>query len=188
MYVMGVTRRGGLECRCSAFSSVDSLAINFAALCLWRRAFRPFRQLVFRVEPRRAIRPPDGHFGSIGERCVQAAHRKQDGVLALARGDDMRAALDAEIPRLAGRGFKTLEQAFTPDPAKAVAGDVGDGGKGRSMRLAAGAAVAMNDRSGFGVDFVRHASAQAVSSKHGISLSNKNPARGYHPRAGFSNA
>src|SRR6185295_14751615 len=93
----------------------------------------------------------------------------QDGVLALARGDDMRAAFGAEIPRLAGRRFKTLEHVFAPDPAKAVAGDVGDGRKGRSMRLAAGAAVAMNDRSGIGIDFVRHASAQAVSSKHGVS-------------------
>jgi hypothetical protein len=107
------------------------------------------------------------HFGSIGDRCVQAAHPKQDGVLALARGDDMRAALAAEIPRLAGRGFKTFEQVFTPDPAKAVAWDVGDGRKRRSMCLAAGAAMAMNDRPGLGVDFVRHASAQAVSNQHG---------------------
>jgi hypothetical protein len=44
------------------------------------------------------------------------------------------------------------------------------------MRLAAGAAMAMNDRPGIGIDFVRHASAQAVSSQHGGSRSNKNPA------------
>jgi hypothetical protein len=88
----------------------------------------------------------------------------------------MRAALGAEISRLARRGFKTSEQVFTPDPAKAVAGDVGDGRKGRSMRLAAGAAVAVNDRPELGVNFVRHASAQAISSQHGASRSNKNPA------------
>src|SRR6185295_12578531 len=162
-------RRASLELRCSAFNSVHSLTITFAALRLWRRAFRPLRQLVFRVEPRSAVRSPDVHLGPFGNRRIETAHPKQDGVLALARGDDMRAALGAEIPRLAGRGFKTLEQGFTPDPAKAVARDVGDGRKGRSMRLAAGAAVAMNDRSGIGIDFVRHASAQAVSSKHGAS-------------------
>jgi hypothetical protein len=100
----------------------------------------------------------------------------------------MRAALGAEIPRLAGRGFKTFEQAFTPDPAKAVAGDVGDGRKGRSMCLAAGAAVAMNERSGIGVDFVSHASAQAASSQHGASGSNKNPARDIVLGRDFSNA
>src|SRR3954469_3709071 len=38
------------------------------------------------------------------------------------------------------------------------------------MRLAAGAAVAMHDRSGIGSDFVGHASAQAGSSEHGDSL------------------
>jgi hypothetical protein len=87
----------------------------------------------------------------------------------------MRTALGAEIPRLARRGFKTFEQPFTPDPAKAVAGDVGDGRKGRPMCLAAGAAMAMNDRPGIGIDFVRHASAEAVSSKHGASRQTKFP-------------
>src|SRR6185436_16157551 len=105
-----------LEFWCSAFNSVHSLTIIFAALRLWRRAFRPLRQLVFRVEPRRAIRPPDMHFGPFGNRRIETAHPKQDRVLALARGDDMRAALGAEIPRLAGRRFKTLEQVFASDP------------------------------------------------------------------------
>ena len=81
----------------------------------------------------------------------------------------MRAALGAEVARLARRGFEASEQVFTPDPAKAVARDIGDGREGRSMGLAAGAAVAMNDRPGIRIGFVSHASAQAASSQHGIS-------------------
>lgn len=109
----------------AAASACDNAAGEAGGLALaarWRRAFRPLRQLVFWVEPRGTVRSPNVHFGPFGDRRVEAAHPKQDGVLALARGDDMRAALGAEIPRLAGRGFKTSEQAFTPDPAKAVAG------------------------------------------------------------------
>ena len=143
---------------------------------LRRRTFRPLRQLILGIEPRRTVRSPDVHFGAIGNRRIETAHPKQDGVLAFARGDDMRAALAAEIPGLARRGFKASEEVFTLDSAKAVAGNVGDGRKRRSMCLAARAAVAMNDRPRIGVDFVRHVSAQAVSSKHGASRSNKNPA------------
>src|SRR5438132_8501521 len=135
----------------AAVRACDNTAGEVGELALaarWRRAFRPLRQLVFWVEPGRTIRSPDMHFGPFGDRRIETAHPKQDGVLALARGDDMRSALGAKIPRLAGRGFKTSDQAFAPGPAKAVARNVGYGRKRRSMCLAAGAAVAMNDRSG----------------------------------------
>src|SRR5438552_13349813 len=110
-----------------AASACDNAAGELALAARWRHAFRPLRQLVLGVEPRGAVRSPDVHFGPCGDRRIETAHPKQDGVLALARGDDMRAALGAKIPRLARRGFKTSEQAFTPDPATAIAGAVGYG-------------------------------------------------------------
>ena len=106
--------------------------------------------------------------GPLGSRCVQAAHPQQDGAFAFTLSDNMRAALRAEIPRLAGRRIKTPEQVLTSDPAKAVAGDVGDCREGRPMRFPAGPAVAMNDWPGIGVYFVGHVSAQAASSQHGV--------------------
>src|SRR5258708_35160761 len=45
------------------------------------------------------------------------------------------------------------------------------------MRLAAGGAVAMNNRPGIGIDFVSHVSAQTASVEHGASGSNENPAQ-----------
>jgi hypothetical protein len=61
------------------------------------------------------------HFGAFGNSRVEAAHSQQDGVSAVTRGDNVRSALQAEISGLAGRGLKTPEQFFTPDPAKPVA-------------------------------------------------------------------
>jgi hypothetical protein len=110
------------------------------------------------------------HFGPIGNRRIQAPHPKQDCTAALSLGDDMRPALRAEIPLLAGRGLKAPEQAFTSGPAKLIAGNVGHRGEGRPMRLSACGAVAVNDGSGLGIYFVGHVSAQAASSEHGASL------------------
>ena len=88
----------------AAASACDNAAGGADELALaarWRHAFRPLRQLVLGVEPRGAVRSPDVHFGPCGDRRIETAHPKQDGVLALARGDDMRAALGAEVARLA---------------------------------------------------------------------------------------
>ena len=106
--------------------------------------------------------------GPFCDRCVQAAHPQQDPVLAFARSDDVRSALRAEIARFAGRGFEAAQQVFALDPAKAVARHVGDGGEGRSVRLAAGLAMAVHDGARGRVDFVGNSSAEATSVQHQV--------------------
>src|SRR6185312_3278264 len=100
------------------------------------------------------------------DRRIEAAHPQQYRARARPFGHDVRAALRAEISRLARRGLKTPEQVLASRPPKAVARNIGHRREGGAMRLSADAAVAMNDRSHFGVHLIGHASTQAAPSKH----------------------
>jgi len=108
--------------------------------------------------------------GAVGQRRVQASEPEHDGRLTGPLGDDMRPALRTKAAQLAGRGLEAGQEVLTSGPAEMLARHRRDGREGRAMRLSAGPAMAVHDRSGRRVDLVGDASAHAAADEQSRSL------------------
>ena len=83
-----------------------------------RRGLGKFGQNVARVVPARGLGSPHVQLRSVGDRRVETPQPQQHVRLARSIGDDMRAALGAKPPKLAGRRFEARQQLSAAQPAK----------------------------------------------------------------------
>jgi hypothetical protein len=135
-----------------------------------RRGLGKFGQDVARVVPARGLGSPHVQLRSVGDRRVETPQPQQHVRLVRPIGDDMRAASGAKPPKLAGRRFEARQQLFAAQPAKRLPGHWHDRRKRGPMGLAAGRAMAMDDRARRSIDLVGDGTAKAATCQHDQTL------------------
>jgi hypothetical protein len=104
-------------------------------------------------------------FGLICDRRIETFEPQHHVRLSDAFSQNMRTAFGAETPEFPRRRLIAGQQLLTPGPSEFVAGNGRDGGEGGGVRLSASLTMAMDDRSGGGIDLVGNAAAHTASGK-----------------------
>ncbi len=130
------------------------------------------------LEPGHILAVPNVRGGSQARVVVQRCHPQDDMRLPRPFGHQVAATARAKVPLLSGRGFETRQMLAARQPAEMAPSDTRRRCKGRSVRLAAGPAVALLDRHVELIDLIANSPAQAGAFQ-GLSHLRLAP----HPRA-----